>query len=96
MLVFHDVVAVGLAGVFLLVSLHIGLGVGHHAIALLTGLLVEDNLLETRTGAEGRTVEERRIAILLTTEIGAEAEDVFWRVLVHRRVLRGTDDDDGV
>ena len=42
------------------------------------------------------TLEERIGTILFTSHVGAEGEDVFGRVLVHRRVLRGADDDDGV
>ena len=40
--------------------------------------------------------KERAAAVLLAAEVGAEGEDVFGRVLVHRRVLRGADHDDGI
>ena len=42
---------------------------------------------------EGRAIEQRACAILLASQVFAQCEDVLRRVLVHRRVGGGADDD---
>ena len=53
-------------------------------------------LLQFHLSRIGLTVEQRPVAILLAAQVAAQREDVFGRVLVHRRVGRRADDDEGV
>ena len=52
--------------------------------------------IEGDFGGERLSVEERAGTVLLASQIFAQGEDVLRRVLIHRRVGGGTDNDDGV
>ena len=44
----------------------------------------------------GLSIEQWSVAILFTAQVGSQGEDILWRVLVHRRISRAADDDDGI
>ena len=107
----QDVIAVGLVGVGLLVTLGLRAAGRHHLVAVVgvaLRVIVEQGHFLARhrvflvgfliagLGREGLAVEQRRLAILLAAQIGAQGEDVLGRVLVHRGVGRGAHHDDGV
>ena len=82
----HEV-AVGLVGTgFLAALVHRGALVHLHA-AIVVNLILRVVALAPC---------QRAIAILVTAQIVAQGEDVFGRVLVHRRVGRRADADDGI
>ncbi len=77
--------------------------VGGFLLALIFGsALAEDGAAHVAINAElhlrgvGLSVEQRTVSILVAAEVFAQSEDVFGRVLVHGRVGRRTDDDDGI
>ena len=83
-------VAVGLVGRLLFLALIDGcslLADGHAVVAF---------GLEQHLTRVGRSVEKRTVAVLFAAQVGAQREDVLGRVLVHRRICRAADDDDGV
>ena len=47
--------------------------------------------LQFHGGVVGLSVEERTVAVLLTVEVVFQREDIIGRVLVHRRLCRGAD-----
>ena len=89
-LVADDFVAVFFVGRLLLLTLVDGcaLFADRHAVLSLD--------LQGHLGVVGRAVEEGCLSVLLASQVVAQREDVFRRVLVHRRVGRGADDNDGV
>ena len=83
-------IAVGLVGGSLLLTLV------HRCAFLRHGHAVAAIGLQLHLRGVGLSVEEWTVAILLTAQVLAQGEDVLGRVLVHGRVGRGADHDDGV
>ena len=68
-----------------------------HGLALRhDGLAVVAVLLKSHLRGESLSVEQWAIAILVAAQIVAEGEDILGRVLVHRRIGRRADHDQGV
>ena len=66
---------------FLLALVH-GFALAHHGAAVLAVAF------KRHLRGVGLTVEQRALAILLTSQVVAQGEDILRRVLVHRRVGR--------
>ena len=86
---FH--VAVLLVGRGFLLTDELGSLAGDARLAIAVGCRVEGHLRR-----KGLPIEQRARAILFTSQVFAQGEDVFRRVLVHRRIGRGADDDECV
>ena len=75
-------------------------GIGHRAIDGLTFLLSRHQVLSLCYAvyftAIRRTIEQRRLAILLAVQIAAQREDVIRRILTHRHLGIGPDEDDTI
>ena len=75
-------------------------GIGHRAIDGLTFLLSRHQVLSfchaVYFTAIRRTIEQRRLAILLAVQIAAQREDVIRRILTHRRLGIGPNEDDTI
>ncbi len=75
-------------------------GIGHRTIDGLSFLLSRHQVLSffyaVYFAAIRRTIEQRRLAILLAVQIAAQREDVIRRILTHRRLGIGPDEDDTI